>query len=116
MNFLANGNVAYDAVIALRGRGHDVVWIKTDAPGSKDEDVLARAVAESRILITFDKDIGELAFRRGLPAACGIILFRIHMPSSSAVAHAVVAAIDTRTDWAGHFAVVEEQRIRMRSL
>jgi predicted nuclease of predicted toxin-antitoxin system len=116
MKFLANENVAGDAVIALRGRGHDVAWIRTGAPGSRDEDVLARATAEERILITFDKDFGELAFRSHLPAKCGIVLFRIPAPSSSFVADAVAAAIESRSDWAGHFSVVEENRIRMREL
>jgi len=116
MKFLANENVAGDAVIALREKGHDVAWIRTDAPGSKDEDVLARAMAEHRILITFDKDFGELAFRAHLPATCGIVLFRIPAPSSSIVANAVVSAIESRSDWTGHFSVIEENRIRMREL
>ncbi len=116
MKFLANENVAGDAVIALREKGHDVAWIRTDAPGSKDEDVLARAMAEQRILITFDKDFGELAFRSHLPATCGIVLFRIPAPSSLFVANAVVAAIESRSDWTGHFSVIEENRIRMREL
>ena len=68
MKFLANENVAGDAIIALRENGHDVAWNRTDASGSKDEDILARAMAEHRILITFDKDFGELAFRAHLPA------------------------------------------------
>jgi predicted nuclease of predicted toxin-antitoxin system len=116
MKFLANENVAADAVVALREKGHDVAWIRTDAPGSKDEDVIARAMAEHRILITFDKDFGELAFRSQLPATCGIILFRIPAPSSSLVATAVLAAIESRSDWTGHFSVIEENRIRMRAL
>lgn len=116
MKFLVNENVAGDAVIALREKGHDVAWIRTDAPGSKDEDVLARAMDEHRILITFDKDFGELAFHSHLPATCGIILFRIPAPSSSFVASAVVAAIESRADWAGHFSVVDENKIRMREL
>jgi predicted nuclease of predicted toxin-antitoxin system len=45
--------------------------------GSNDEEVLEIAMKEERILITFDKDFGELAFKKGLPAACGIILFRV---------------------------------------
>ena len=116
MKFLANENVAGDAVTALREKGHDVAWIRTDAPGSKDEDVLARAMAEHRILITFDKDFGELAFHAHLPASCGIILFRISAPSSPFIANAVVAAIESRSDWTGHFSVIEENRIRMREL
>jgi predicted nuclease of predicted toxin-antitoxin system len=116
MKFLANENVAGDAVVALRAKGHDVAWIRDDAPGSRDEDVLARAVTEGRILITFDKDFGELAFHSRLPAKCGIILFRIPAPSASFVANTVVTAIESRTDWVGQFSVVEENRVRMRGL
>lgn len=116
MKFLANENVAGEAVVALRAKGHDVVWIRTDAPGSRDKDILARAVADSRILITFDKDFGELAFHAHLPAQCGIILFRIPAPSATILAKAVVTAIESRSDWSGHFSVVEENRIRMRVL
>lgn len=42
--------------------------------------MLARAVLGRRVLLTFDKDFGELAWRRGLPADCGIVLFRAVMP------------------------------------
>jgi len=116
MRFLANENVPYEAVAALRDHGYDVTWIRTEAPGSRDEEVLTRAMSEERILITFDKDFGELAFRKSLPASCGIILFRIPTPSSAYVARMIVAAVRSRNDWTGHFAVVEENRIRMRAL
>lgn len=44
MRFLANENVPLDAVVALREDGYDVMWVRTDAPGSSDEDILARTV------------------------------------------------------------------------
>lgn len=116
MRILANENFPGDAVEALRARGHDVAWVRTDAPGSSDPQVLALAQAEGRILATFDKDFGELAFRSGLPAASGVVLFRISTPSSQHVARLAVAALESRTDWAGHFAVVEDDRIRLTSL
>ena len=116
MQFLANENFPLDAVEALRKEGHDVAWIRTDAPGSKDPDILKRAVAENRILLTFDKDFGDLAFQFGLPASCGIVLFRLQASSSAALAVMVVAALTSRTDWAGHFSVVEPGRIRVRAL
>ncbi len=116
MHILADENFPGDAVTALRARGHDVVWVRSDAPGSSDPQVLAHAQAEDRILITFDKDFGELAFRSGLPASSGIVLFRISVPSSSYVAQVAVAALESRTDWAGHFAVIEDDRIRMTPL
>jgi len=77
MRLLANENFPAAAVNALREKGHDVTWIRTEAPGINDKSVLARAQRESRILITFDKDFGELAFRSLLPAASGVILFRL---------------------------------------
>jgi predicted nuclease of predicted toxin-antitoxin system len=116
MRILANENFPGDAIAALRERGHDVTWIRSDAPGSSDRQVLRQAEIEDRVLITFDKDFGELAFRAKLPASSGIILFRISAPSSAHVARVAVAALESRTDWAGHFAVVEDARIRMTRL
>lgn len=116
MRILADENFPGDAVTALRQRGHDVAWIRIDAPGCSDAEILGRAQREERIVVTFDKDFGELAFRFGLPASSGVVLFRIAVSSSSHVARMAVAALESRADWAGHFAVVEERRIRMTAL
>ncbi|MEB3311582.1 MAG: DUF5615 family PIN-like protein [Snowella sp.] len=116
MRFLANENFPLDAVEALRQNGHDVIWIRLESPGISDPEVLSRAQAENRILLTFDKDFGELAFRSRLSASVGIILFRIKAPSGSVVAEKVVRVISLRNDWHRHFTVVEEDKIRMREL
>ncbi len=116
MRILANENFPGDAVEAIREHGHDVAWVRTDAPGSTDAEVLERTQAEKRIVITFDKDFGELAFRSRLPASSGIVLFRISAPSPAHVARIAVAALESRSDWEGHFAVIEDDRIRMTSL
>jgi predicted nuclease of predicted toxin-antitoxin system len=116
MKLLANENFPGLAVDALQEEGHDVVWVRTEAPGSTDEEVLSHARAEDRILLTFDKDFGELAFRSGLPGSTGIVLFRTSLRSPSAVAQIAVRALASRKDWAGHFSVVEENRIRMTPL
>jgi predicted nuclease of predicted toxin-antitoxin system len=116
MRLLANENFPLDAVEALRLAGHDVAWIREDARGSTDQQVLARAQQEGRIVVTFDKDFGELAFHSKLPAASGVILFRISAPSSQHVARVAVQALDSRTDWNGQFSVIEDRRIRMTPL
>jgi predicted nuclease of predicted toxin-antitoxin system len=116
VRFLANENFPGDAVAALREKGHDVAWIHTDAPGTSDPEVLARAQAEDRLLLTFDKDFGELAFRAGLPASSGVVLFRISAPSVEHTVRVIVAALESRTDWAGHFAVVEDDQVRLTRL
>lgn len=116
MRLLADENFPGDAVTALQARGHDIGWIRTLAPGVSDREVLRLAQAEERILITFDKDFGELAFRFGLQAAAGVILFRIAPGSATRIAQVAVAALESRTDWANHFSVVEDDRIRMTPL
>ena len=116
MRFLANENFPGAAVTAIRLRGHDVVWIREDDPGINDFEVLARATAEERILITFDKDFGELVFRLGLNAPSGVILFRIPPRSASVIAQTVVDVLESRSNWVGHFSVVRENRVRMTPL
>lgn len=116
MRLLANENFPARAVAALRDAGHDVVWIRTDAPGSVDEVILQRAQTEDRILLTFDKDFGELAFRHALPASSGVILFRISPYSPEHVALMAVTVLSIRDDYAGHFSVIENDRVRMTPL
>ncbi len=76
MRLLANENFPGPAVHALRAAGHDVLWARTEMAGQDDPAILLRAQQEQRILLTFDKDFGDLAFRSGLPSDCGVILFR----------------------------------------
>jgi len=116
MNLLANENFPRDAVEALRANGHDVLWARTDMAGAEDEAILSRARAEARVIITFDKDFGELAYRQGMPATCGVILFRFALSSPQFAASRAVAVLQSRDDWQGQFAVVDEHRVRLRSL
>ena len=116
MRLLANENVPAEAVEVLRDQGHDIAWAREQAPGSSDQAVLDRARSEARILVTFDKDFGELAFRARLPAECGIILLRIRAPSSEHIARFLAQALASRQDWPGHFAVIEDDRIRFTPL
>ncbi|HEX3952164.1 MAG TPA: DUF5615 family PIN-like protein [Stellaceae bacterium] len=116
MRFLADENFPRAAVEALRDAGHDVIWIRTTEPGAPDQAVLDRAAREQRILLTFDKDFGELAGNSPLPRSSGIVLFRLRMPKPADVGASLARLICERTDWAGHFSVIEPGRLRMRSL
>ena len=116
MRLCANENISEDCVVKLRQNGYDVLWIRESAPGSPDEVVLARAHRENRLLITCDKDFGQLVFQQGAPASHGVILLRISQTSSGVAAERVAAALASRDDWAGHFSVVDDFGIRMRPL
>ena len=111
MRLCAKENIPEDSVTRLRHSGHDVLWIREAAPGSADNAVLGWAVADSRLPITFDKDFGELVFRRGAKASQGVVLFRISQPSAAAVAERIAAVLASRDDWSGHFSVVEDLAI-----
>ena len=71
MRFLLDENTDFTLVAFLQQLGHDVTCIAHDYPAAlKDTQVLSIAASEQRILITNDKDFGELIVRR--KAGCAI--------------------------------------------
>jgi predicted nuclease of predicted toxin-antitoxin system len=116
MRIIANENVAATVIFELRKRGHDVNWIKESNPRASDDVVLATAQSEQRLVLTHDKDFGELAFRYGLPASCGVLLIRLSGAGRQTDIDQVLNVIDSREDWAGQFSVASRGRLRMRPL
>lgn len=76
MSFLADENMPLPSVALLRAAGHEVASIREDSPGGSDIQVLARAVSERRMLLTLDRDFGDLIYGQGQPAPPGIVYFR----------------------------------------
>jgi predicted nuclease of predicted toxin-antitoxin system len=75
--FLLDQSADARLVAVLRSLGHDAVRIGADfPPGLPDEDVLALAWRDGRVLITDDRDFGELVFRHGQPYL-GVIYLRL---------------------------------------
>lgn len=116
MRILANENFPLDAVVLLGDEGHDVWWVRTEAPGITDREVLDRARRDNRLIVTFDKDFCELAFHAHIPVTTGIILFRLKASSASQVANFISSVLKSRDDWFGNFAVIDNFRIRLRPL
>ena len=116
MRIIANENVSATVIAELRRRGHDVLSVKESMRSAPDHTVLMRASEETRLVITHDKDFGVLAFRWGLPAASGVVLFRLSGASPDADNQRILSILEQRTDWAGHFCVVTDDRIRVRHL
>ena len=116
MRFAANENVSPAVIKELRARGHDVYSAKESSPGAPDDAILTLAQAEERIVVTHDKDFGELAFRYGLPSASGVILIRLTGASRQEDIRRTLEVIESRQDWSGSFSVAEHGRVRMRPL
>jgi predicted nuclease of predicted toxin-antitoxin system len=116
MRLLMNENITRTVIEELRRRGHDVLSVKESMCAEQDEVILTHAQAEQRIVVTQDKDFGELAFRSQLPASCGVILFRLSGTNPDHDNQRMVEVLEGRTDWVGHFSVVTDDRVRMRAL
>jgi predicted nuclease of predicted toxin-antitoxin system len=114
MKLLADEGVDAAIVARLRLDGHDVLSIAELTPGITDNAVLELANGEERVLLTADKDFGELTFRmRHL--AFGILLVRLPGLPSADKAHAVALAIEEHGDEMTHaFSVISPGLVRIR--
>jgi predicted nuclease of predicted toxin-antitoxin system len=113
MRFLIDESVSIDVANYLRSAGHDVVHIAEIAAGTFDEDVLNRAVEGNRILITNDKDFGELVFRSGQPHH-GVLLFRLKNENAPNLVNVLTSLLEQHSNHiAGQFATVREDRLRL---
>jgi len=113
MNFLADESCAGPVVQALRKAGHDVVAIAEVAKGATDEAVLERALNHNCVLITEDRDFGELVYARGRSSA-GVILLRFHSRARLLKPATVVDAVaKLRSRLAKSFTVIEPGRVRI---
>jgi predicted nuclease of predicted toxin-antitoxin system len=116
VNFVADECCDALLVDGLRSDGHDVLYIQEVAPGSDDDGVLRLAAGQQRILVTEDRDFGELVVRLKLPAH-GIVLLRMNPADSDAkLARVRFLLAHHRDRLAGSFVVLGEKRTRFRPL
>jgi predicted nuclease of predicted toxin-antitoxin system len=117
MRFLADENVPAASVRRLRAEGHDVASASEDAPGARDADVLARAAAEGRVVLTFDRDYGELLYRRAAPAPPGVVYLRFRPAHPEEPAERVLALLAAgAVAREGHRTVLAHGHVRQRAL
>ena len=117
MKFLFDQSADFRLIDHLRGLGHDVMAISRDYPHSlADEDVLAIARQERRILVVADRDFGELIFNQGLTHA-GVLFFRLPGTQLQTKIEHLDQALQVHSDEmaAGEFVVVAPGSIRVAS-
>lgn len=98
---------------ALSDAGHDVVWAGDWTTDPGDEEILHRAHQETRVLVTLDKDFGELAIVRGLPHSGLVRLVNLSTTDQARISIAVLAKYG-RELGAGAIITVEAARVRVR--
>ncbi len=116
MKFLADECFDASTVASLRSDGHDVLYVMEFQPGTQDQDILEKAFAEDRILITEDKGFGELVYRFKRPAK-GIVLLRIEVRERHLKWPRLRELISHHSSkLEGHFVVVDVEKFRFRPL
>lgn len=114
LSFLADESCDFSVIRALRQVGYAVKAIAEISPSLPDEDVLALAVAENRLLITEDKDFGEWVFAHQ-HAMTGVLLIRYPASMRSVMVAAVIDLMGQHaTEIDGSFTVLEPGRARIR--
>ena len=116
MKFLADECCDTGLVSSLREDGHDVLYVLERKPGVSDDEVLTEAYVEERILVTEDKDFGDLVYRFKKPAK-GVILIRIDVKERHMKWRRLKKLIrNYEKRLPGHFVVVDSNKFRFRPL
>jgi predicted nuclease of predicted toxin-antitoxin system len=114
MRFVVDESTGQSVVDELRRLGHDVFSIQEIFPGLDDPPILDIAVKEDRIVVTNDKDFGELVYRSGLPHV-GILLFRLQDESAANRVRMMRKVLWACSDkLSNNFVVASESKIRIR--
>ena len=114
MNLVADEGVDRPVVERLRQDGHDVVYVAELSSSVADEEVLQQANARRAMLLTADKDFGELVFRQGLLHS-GVVLLRLAGLANTTKAEIVAEVCrDRAAELFGAFSVISPGQIRIR--
>ena len=116
MKFIADECCDTALVTSLRKDGHDVLFVTEKKVGAIDDEILSDSYKEERILITEDKDFGELVYRLKKPTH-GIVLLRMAVGERHVKWPRLKKLIDSYgTRLQGHFTVVDGKKFRFRPL
>ena len=116
MNFIADAHISVAICDFLVRAGHDCIHAERISPGLSDAEILQLAVDQNRIILTSDKDFGELVFRHGFPAL-GVILLRFDVATESErfdLFQKYWPVIETSVS--GHFVVATNRRVKRTQL
>jgi predicted nuclease of predicted toxin-antitoxin system len=115
MTFLANEKFPRPATRILRQSGYVVKSIQEDFSGISDEEVIKIALESNLIILTFDKDYGEIIFKCSLENPPAVVFFRDKGSNPESAAFSLMHLIsDSDVQLVNAFTVIEEKHIRQR--
>ena len=114
MRIVADESIDGRIIDRLRLAGHDILAIAESAPGTPDDLGLTKSDAAGVLLLTADKDFGELVYRRRM-AHCGVVLLRQSGLPIDVRAEVVLAVLASHaSELAAAFTVIAPESIRIR--
>ena len=114
MKFVADENVDLPIITRLRNDGHDVYAVIEMSAGVSDDEVLKQANHQGLVLLTGDKDFGELIYR-DKRFTCGIVLIRLSGLSNHEKAEIVASVINEHAnELENAFTVISQHNLRIR--
>lgn len=113
--FLANENFPAPSIQLIRNSNYKVLSIQENCPGILDEEVLQIAIDNTLIILTFDKDYGELIFRYKIMNPPAVVFFREKGQSPIFAGEFLVSTLQSASmNFENAFTVIEKQNIRQR--
>ena len=114
MRFVVDESTGGAVADLLRSHGYDVLEVAAVMPQAGDLDILEWAAREGRVVITNDKDFGELVYRLHRSHQ-GVILLRLRDESAASRVRVVESVLERYSDrLSGHFIVASEGGVRIR--
>ncbi len=114
LRFLVDVGVGTTVEKWLVQAGYDTVAVRAFDPHASDDAILKTAVRESRIVVTMDKDFGELVFHSG-QAHAGVVLLRMDDADADEKLHVMQAIMNGYADQlSGRFTVYKDGKLRIR--
>ena len=115
MKFIVDESTGKSIADFLREK-HDTVFVGTEMKSASDSDIMERALSEDRVIVTNDKDFGELAIREGKDAE-GILLLRLQIETPENKKKALENLLEEhREKIRGNLLIAREDQIKTREL
>lgn len=114
MKLLANENFPYPSIFYLRDKGFDIVSIGMENPSIKDSEIMSIAINESRTILTFDRDYGELIFRYNYKPEMGVIYLRLDNYTPIDPGVIIESILNSDLDLRRALTVIDQHGIRQR--
>jgi len=115
MIFLANENFPRPSTIFLREKGFNIKSIQDDSSGITDEEVIKIAQEQEAIILTFDRDYGELIFKYAKDNPPSVVFFREKGNTPDFAGLTLFnLLVETNISLVDAFTVIEDKSIRQR--